>query len=95
MAQACEHLEGLGLGDFPPPDPPEGCAECATEGTSWVALRECRECGHVGCCDSSPRRHATLHHQQTRHPVMRSVMPGDTWGWCYEHAQTAELAANG
>jgi len=88
----CEDLRGLTADDFPPPRTPGACEECLAEGTRWVSLRECRECGHVGCCDSSPRRHATAHHRQTRHPVVRSAMPGETWTWCYEHELTGDLA---
>ena len=60
-----------------------GCEECLRDGTRWVHLRICMDCGHVGCCDSSPARHATAHHRQTRHPVVRSLQPGEDWGWCY------------
>src|SRR5579875_4033292 len=60
-----------------------GCEECLKTGDTWVHLRLCMECGHVGCCDSSKNRHATKHFQGTRHPIMRSVEPGETWGWCY------------
>lgn len=92
MAQLCEHLQGVTLADVPPPRTPEGCEECLAEGTRWVALRECVSCGHVGCCDSSPGTHATKHYHATQHPVMRSIMPGDTWDWCYVHEVTGELA---
>ncbi len=44
----------------------------------------CRTCGHIGCCDSSPGKHATAHFQQTRHPIIQSYEPGEEWGWCYE-----------
>ena len=60
------------------------CAECVATGSRWVHLRLCLTCGHVGCCDSSPNRHATGHHRATRHPVIRSIEPGDRWGYCYE-----------
>ena len=80
---ACEHLQNLAASDFPLPKTPDACEDCLKEGTQWVQLRECRTCGHVGCCDSSPRKHATAHFRQTQHPVMRSIMPGDTWDWCY------------
>ncbi|HUY18590.1 MAG TPA: UBP-type zinc finger domain-containing protein [Candidatus Binataceae bacterium] len=86
----CEHLQGLTAKDFPPPKTPGACEECLVEGTKWVALRECR-CGHVGCCDSSPGKHAARHFQQTQHPVMRSVMPGQNWEWCYLHEAMANL----
>jgi uncharacterized UBP type Zn finger protein len=61
----------------------KGCEECLKTGDTWVHLRLCTECGHVGCCDSSRNRHATRHFHQTRHPVMRSIEPGEDWGWCY------------
>src|SRR5882757_1165813 len=60
-----------------------GCEECLKIGSTWVHLRMCLECGHVGCCDSSPHKHATKHFQKTKHPIMRSIEPGESWGWCY------------
>ncbi len=60
-----------------------GCPDCLATGSSWVHLRRCTECGHVGCCDSSPNRHATKHHEATGHPVIRSIEPGEDWFWCY------------
>ncbi len=92
MAEPCEHLDGVGAADFPPPHPSNACKECLAEGTHWVALRECRSCGHVGCCDSSPGTHATKHYQRMSHPVMRSIMAGDTWAWCYVHETTGDLS---
>jgi Na+/H+ antiporter len=62
---------------------PEGCEECLRDGTRWVHLRLCLSCGHVGCCDSSPEKHAALHYNETGHPVMRSIEPGEAWRWCY------------
>ena len=59
MAKPCEHLQDLTAADFPPPRTPGACEECLKEGTRWVELRECQACGHVGCCDSSPGKHAT------------------------------------
>jgi CPA1 family monovalent cation:H+ antiporter len=82
MAELCEHLKDLTAKDFPPPKTPNACEECLIEGTLWVALRECRTCGHVGCCDSSTGKHATRHFEATRHPVMRAVPPA-SWTWCY------------
>ena len=61
----------------------EGCEDCLREGTRWVHLRECLQCGHVGCCDNSPRRHATAHWHSSSHPLMRSFEPGESWAWCY------------
>ncbi|HXC25851.1 MAG TPA: UBP-type zinc finger domain-containing protein [Gemmatimonadaceae bacterium] len=62
---------------------PEGCEECLKMGSSWVHLRLCLSCGHVGCCDSSPNKHATKHFHATKHPIMKSFEPGEDWGWCY------------
>ena len=60
-----------------------GCEECLKVGDTWVHLRLCLECGHVGCCDSSKNKHASKHFHRTKHPVMRSLEPGESWGWCY------------
>jgi CPA2 family monovalent cation:H+ antiporter-2 len=60
-----------------------GCAECLRGGTSWVHLRICLSCGHVGCCDSSPERHASRHYAATDHPIIVSAEPGDDWAWCF------------
>jgi hypothetical protein len=61
----------------------KGCEECLKMGDTWVHLRLCMECGHVGCCDSSKNKHATKHFHRTKHPIMRSIEPGETWGWCF------------
>ena len=84
MADQCEHLTGLRTEDFPPQKDLSACEECLVESTFWVALRECRSCGHVGCCDSSTGMHATKHFKQTQHAVMRAVPPA-AWTWCYVH----------
>jgi CPA1 family monovalent cation:H+ antiporter len=76
----CTHVKGLSPVE---PRTPDGCEECLAAGTSWVHLRLCLSCGHVGCCDSSAGQHATAHHQQTWHPAIRSFQPGETWRWCY------------
>ena len=60
-----------------------GCEDCLRTGGRWVHLRICLECGHVGCCDQSPNRHATKHFHATQHPLMRSFEPGEEWGWCF------------
>ncbi|MEP9384933.1 Na+/H+ antiporter [Nocardioides sp. KR10-350] len=65
------------------------CQACLDEGTRWVSLRQCLVCGNVACCDSSPRRHATLHFHETAHPVMESAEPGEDWRWCFLHHLTA------
>lgn len=69
----------------------QGCVECLQQGMQWVHLRECLVCGHVGCCDSSEGRHATKHFGHTHHPVMKSVEPGESWGWCYVDKMMLDL----
>jgi uncharacterized UBP type Zn finger protein len=61
----------------------QGCEDCLRFGGTWVHLRECLSCGHVGCCDSSPNRHATAHFHATEHPLVQSFQPGEDWIWCY------------
>ncbi|MDL4777824.1 MULTISPECIES: ubiquitin carboxyl-terminal hydrolase 14 [Thermomonosporaceae] len=78
----CEHVRLLPDED-PAPRTPQGCQECLAEGTRWVHLRLCLSCGHVGCCDSSPMRHATAHYRGEGHPVVRSFEPGEDWRWCF------------
>jgi CPA1 family monovalent cation:H+ antiporter len=84
-AGSCKHLEK----DWPEQEPSsrDSCAACIAEGTSWVHLRMCLKCGNVACCDSSPRKHATQHFHESRHPVMRSFEPGETWRWCFVDKQ--------
>jgi len=79
---SCEHL-----GSAPTPDLPEAleCAECAAAGSTWISLRQCLECGHVGCCDSSPHRHASTHFEATGHPTAASAEPGEFWRFCFIH----------
>jgi uncharacterized UBP type Zn finger protein len=68
------------------------CEECVRMGDRWVHLRLCMECGHVGCCDSSKNKHATKHFHKTKHPVMRSIEPGESWVWCYvDEAMVGEV----
>ena len=77
--QRCDHL-----GHVHPVRPSApGCEECLKLGDEWVHLLLCLTCGHVGCCDSSKNKHATRHFHAVRHPVMRSLEPGENWGWCY------------
>ena len=78
--QDCVHLETAG---HPEPKTPQGCEECLKAGSTWVHLRLCLRCGHVGCCDSSPHKHASKHFAETQHPVIRSFQPGENWRWCY------------
>lgn len=68
------------------------CEDCIKTGDSWVHLRMCMECGHVGCCDSSKNRHATKHFHATKHPVMRSAEPGENWTWCYVDEVMGEMS---
>jgi hypothetical protein len=75
------------------PRTPEGCEECIAGGTDWVHLRLCMTCGHVGCCDDSPEKHATKHFEQCGHPIIRSFEPGEDWMWCYvDHITFSEAA---
>ncbi|MFD9224697.1 UBP-type zinc finger domain-containing protein [Streptomyces sp. NPDC060064] len=67
------------------PRTPTGCEECLRDGTPWVHLRLCLTCGHVGCCDSSPSRHARAHASTDAHPIVASFEPGENWRWCYVH----------
>ena len=67
------------------------CEECSKIGDTWVHLRLCMNCGHVGCCDSSKNKHATKHFHQTKHPMIRSLEPGESWTWCYIDEVEGEL----
>jgi Na+/H+ antiporter len=84
-AGSCKHLSH----EWKPVEPSsaDSCAACIAEGTTWVHLRMCIKCGNVACCDSSPRKHATQHFHDSRHPVMRSYEPGETWRWCFVDLQ--------
>jgi CPA2 family monovalent cation:H+ antiporter-2 len=78
-ASACGHL-----GEIREVHPSAaGCEDCLRTGDRWVHLRACMICGHMGCCDSSPNRHATRHYEAAAHPIMRSMERGESWGWCY------------
>ncbi|NUU20718.1 MAG: UBP-type zinc finger domain-containing protein [Streptomycetaceae bacterium] len=77
----CAHLDQV---HAVAPSTLDGCEDCLKTGDSWVHLRECLACGHVGCCDSSPNKHATAHWKGAGHPVVRSFEPGEEWGWCYD-----------
>jgi CPA1 family monovalent cation:H+ antiporter len=76
----CEHAAAARA---PVPNTLDGCEDCLRIGARWVHLRVCAECGHVGCCDSSPNRHASKHHAATGHPVIVSFEPAERWGWCF------------
>jgi uncharacterized UBP type Zn finger protein len=76
----CSHLDQIDPNVEPSA---EGCEDCLQIGGRWVHLRMCLTCGHVGCCDSSPNKHATKHFHSSGHPLVRSHEPGETWIWCY------------
>lgn len=82
MTTTCSHLDTIEHLEGRPDD--AVCPDCVAVGSTWVHLRRCTECGHIGCCDNSPNRHATAHHAATGHPVIRSIEPGEDWLWCYE-----------
>jgi len=88
---ACTHLDAVTYLDLP--EGVEGCEECLALGMQWVHLRMCQTCGQIGCCDDSPNRHATAHHHETGHPIVRSVEPGEDWSWCYEDEVLFRLTA--
>ena len=78
---ACTHLDEVQLHELPAEV--DGCEDCLRTGGKWLHLRVCLICGHVGCCDSSPNRHATAHFRSTKHPVITSGEVGETWAYCY------------
>lgn len=78
---SCEHLKDAK--EDVAAKTPAGCEECLMIGDTWVHLRLCLTCGHVGCCDSSKNKHATKHFHETKHPVIKSFEPGESWKWCY------------
>ncbi|HEY0146585.1 MAG: UBP-type zinc finger domain-containing protein [Methylovirgula sp.] len=79
MSEHCHHLHSIR--DVTPRA--RGCEECLKTGDWWVHLRICRTCGHVGCCDDSPNKHATAHFHATSHPIIEGYDPPEGWGWCY------------
>jgi uncharacterized UBP type Zn finger protein len=82
MSATCSHLDQVKV--VAPEGEVTGCPQCMEMGDRWVHLRMCQTCGQVGCCDSSPNRHATARHEESGHPIVRSVEPGEDWSWCYE-----------
>jgi hypothetical protein len=77
----CTHLNQIRVTSLP--ESIEGCADCLAIGSSWVHLRMCTSCAKIGCCDSSPERHASRHAREDAHPIARSAEPGEDWIWCY------------
>ena len=78
-AAGCEHLKEIKQVTPSADD----CEDCLKTGGWWVHLRLCASCGHVGCCDNSPSKHATKHFQASRHPIIKSFEPDEEWGFCY------------
>ena len=76
----CTHLDQVKY--FEPEGDVAGCEDCLKTGDRWVHLRMCQSCGKIGCCDSSPNRHASKHAAQDDHPILRSIEPGEEWSWC-------------
>ena len=88
MSTRCTHLDSI-VTDVA--NTPAGCEECLAMGDTWVHLRLCRACGHVGCCDDSKNKHATKHFRATQHPIITSLEPGEDWSWCYIDEVVMEL----
>lgn len=89
MATMCRHLDQIVVTTTDT----RVCEDCVKLGDEWVHLRLCMSCGHVGCCDSSKNRHASRHFLRTRHPLVRSIEPGERWIWCYaDQVMPGELA---
>ncbi|MEY2522389.1 MAG: hypothetical protein QOJ66_954 [Ilumatobacteraceae bacterium] len=76
----CSHLDTIVPDVVPSSD---GCEDCLRIGGRWMHLRRCMSCGHIGCCDNSPNRHATAHFHAAAHPIIQSFEPGEDWLWCY------------
>jgi uncharacterized UBP type Zn finger protein len=81
LSTVCTHLDSIEVTSLPDEIP--GCEDCLAIGDSSVHLRMCMKCGKIGCCDSSPNRHATRHARASGHPIIRSAEPGEDWSWCY------------
>lgn len=81
MAAACSHLDTITVTELP--GEIAGCEDCLRIGGQWLHLRMCHECGHIGCCDSSPNRHARKHAGDESHPLVRSAEPGEDWSYCF------------
>ena len=81
MDPICTHTGSITVLDLPEEIP--GCEDCLAIGGRWVHLRMCQSCGHIGCCDNSPGRHATAHYHSSGHPLIRSFEPDEDWWWCY------------
>jgi hypothetical protein len=89
MSATCTHLDEI----LDPPAVAEGCVECLASGSGWLHLRRCMSCGHIGCCDSSPNKHASKHAYATEHHIVQSFEPGEDWLWCYADEVMFEIPA--
>jgi uncharacterized UBP type Zn finger protein len=89
MASVCSHLSALDPAHLKTA-PQHVCPECVALGDTWVHLRVCQQCGHVGCCDQSKNTHATKHFHATQHPVVSSAERGERWVYCYPDQEFAE-----
>ncbi|MGH3116440.1 MAG: UBP-type zinc finger domain-containing protein [Gaiellales bacterium] len=87
----CSHLGRIEVTELP--EPLVGCEECLKTGDRWVHLRMCLTCGKVGCCDTSPNKHASTHARAEDHPVARSAQPHERWVWCFVDEVFLELPA--
>jgi uncharacterized UBP type Zn finger protein len=81
MSAVCTHLDTIKASELP--KQVVGCEDCLEMGSTWVHLRMYMSCGKIGCCHSSPNRHATRHARESGHPIIRSAEPGEEWSWCY------------
>lgn len=90
MSKNCSHLDTIRKVK----PSARGCEECLKTGSPWVHLRICRTCGHVGCCNSSPNRHATAHFHETHHPIIEGYDPPEGWGWCYRDEVFIDLGTD-
>jgi hypothetical protein len=90
MTGPCAHLDTVS--EVEPSS--EGCEDCLLIGGRWVHLRMCMTCGKIGCCDSSPNRHASRHARDVGHPIARSAEPGEDWSWCFVDEVAFEVDAH-
>ena len=87
MPTACTHTDAIAVQPLPEADRRGAvCAECVRIGSDWVHLRQCATCGEIGCCDSSPERHARAHAGAAGHPIVASAEPGERWRYCFVDA---------
>jgi len=97
VTDTCEHIDALpeGVDTFGPAADATGCVECLATGGQWLHLRRCLECGHIGCCDSSPHKHASAHARSKPHALIQSFEPGEEWLYCYPDDVMAQFEKYG